>query len=83
MNKLIFSLLLIPMLLAGICAVSASEDSGAEIPVVEHPDDNYSINFIDIPRLPPIIPKPPLIDPTPIPPLIEIPEINNEALQSQ
>ena len=40
MNKFILSLLLIPILLVGICAVSAApDDSGAEISVVEHVAD--------------------------------------------
>ena len=43
MNKFILGLLLIPILLVGICAVSASpDDSGAEIPVVEHTADIHS-----------------------------------------
>ena len=40
MNKIILGLLLIPVLLVGICAVSASPDNGsAEIPVAEHTAD--------------------------------------------
>ena len=71
MNKFILCLLLIPILLVGICAVSASEDSGAEIPDVEHTDDNQSIDLES--RLPPFYP------PIPIPPFMEIQEIDNEA----
>ena len=51
MQKYIFSLLLIPILLVGICAVSASEDIGAEIPVVEHAADRHYING-DEPAIP-------------------------------
>ena len=51
MEKYIFSLLLIPILLVGICAVSASEDIGAEIPVVEHTTDSHSIK-VDEPAIP-------------------------------
>ena len=43
MNKFILSLLLIPILLVGICAVSASsDDGGAEIFDVEQTVDSLS-----------------------------------------
>lgn len=39
MNKFIFCLLLLPILLVGVCAVSASSDLDADVPVIgsEHP----------------------------------------------
>ena len=39
MNKFIFCLLLLPFLLVSVCAVSASSDLGADVPVIgsEHP----------------------------------------------
>ena len=72
MKKLILCLLVIPILLVGICAVSASEDSGADIPVVEHPNDGHSVNSLGT-RLPPFFP------PKPIPPFMGIQEIDNGA----
>ena len=73
MNKFILCLLLIPILLVGICAVSAStDDGGAEIPDVEHTaDSHYSLGT----RFPPFFPPKPI----PIPPFMEIPDIDNEA----
>ena len=72
MNKFILCLLVIPILLVGICAVSASQDSGAEIPDVEHTaDSHYSLGT----RFPPFFPPKPI----PIPPFMEIPDIDNEA----
>ena len=48
MNKFILGLLLIPVLLVGICAVSASSiDDGAEISVVEHGVDSTKISIAD------------------------------------
>ena len=59
MNKFILSLLLIPILLVGICAVSASsDDGGAEIPVVEQSVDGLS-DFNDVKHpIDPIRPDP-------------------------
>ena len=70
MNKFILCLLVIPILLVGICAVSASQDIGADIPVVEHTADSHSSLGT---RFPPFFP------PKPIPPFMGIQEIDNEA----